>query len=221
MATLSGFPTDEPKEEIRIEIKEIKPRSEEGDAHRVPWAKEPIKKRPKNTQPITENFCFYPKILSKLVEYVEEVKWDSASQSMSVLIVETPQFEVYQWVSKINDLLSAQQETPMVDWEDDIDNTMAFLVFLDEQKQEVARIKFKGIGLLQHECVVTKHNPLAKYDVSDLGQHVAHSVVLSYLQSELLLPEIDWEEELYEGDSLKMKSRDDLLDEEWKTVEVT
>jgi hypothetical protein len=208
-------PSDGETPEIRIEINEIKPKDDGEFGTSLGMKHKP---RLTNGKPVTGNFSFYPKILALLEKQVEEVKWDSQNKSISLLIIETEQFDAYQWISNINKLLEDQQKEPMVDWEDSIDNTIAFLVFLDNKENECARVKFKGVGLVQHECMVTKHNPLEKFGVGDIGQNLSHSVVLSYLHSELILPEVNWEEEMYDG--LKMRTRDDFLDDEWKTTEV-
>jgi hypothetical protein len=187
------------KEKIRIDIKEIKPKHK-SDVMTSDAGLKVMHTRSK--QPVSNKFCFVPKILPSLREYVEEVRWNSVEKRLYVKIQETPTFSAYQWFGGIN-----ERQTNLAEIELDAD--VVYLSFLDECDREVARFKFSGITLVYHDCILSRDETFGELmgivDIS-ASPFVGHTLELSYKKSELIK----------QDQTIDQKG----IDEEWKTVEI-
>ena len=193
---------------LRIEIKEFKPEDENLDPKQMGLKVCKVR----NQQPVVHKFVFSPKVLPHLKEFVEEVRWNSVKKSLTLIMTETPTFAAYRWFNGIN-----ERADTLKDIDVDIDADVIYLSFLDKCDKEVARFKFKGICLADHECLLNNQDDVADafgIEVPSERKILAHALELTYSKVEQLDIKGPDDRPKYE------KLPEQAVDEEWKTLEI-
>jgi len=119
---------------------------------------------PIHTLPDWNNFWLIPSHSTHLREFVMSVQWNHALKHLQIEIKETPVFSVFDWFSRFK-----RSDSPCsVDNKEQVD-----LVFFDENEAELARLKFEGLALANHKCVLD-HNE------EDEDNNLIHEITLRY-----------------------------------------
>ena len=190
---------------LKVEIKEFKPSDGKIDARQA--GLKVFKSR--TEQPTMQRFAFTPKILPQIKDLVEEVRWNSIKKSLTVIVQESPTFAAYRWFSGINERAENLRGL------EDVDTDVVYLSFLDRCDREVARFKFKGITLIDHECLQkNKDEVAAVFGITQEPEFtvLAHALELRYTKVEQL--------DVVGPDDKVVKFPEELIDEEWQTLEV-
>lgn len=198
---------------LRVDIKEFKPTLPE-DNKLDPKQMGLKVCKARNQKPVLQKFIFSPKIMPSLKDHVEEVRWNSIAKTLTVILSETPTFAAYRWFNGINERADNLKGIDV-----DIDADVVFLGFLDKCDREVARFKFKGVTLADHECLLKKHNEeMASVLGVDTSEEdctpLAHALELRYTKVEQMDIKGPDDRPKYE------KLPEQMVDEEWQTVVV-
>lgn len=174
-----------------------------GSSTKTPDA--PVRVSNRNKEPVTTNFKFIPKYMPLLSTQVKDVSWNCAAKTFDVQIIETPNFDSFNWFDGINKRLAEAQKNAFVDLELD----SLILVFQDESKKDVAMLKFRGLELIDHYCYLSEPDTYM-FDVSDDPQPLVHSIKIRYSDSTTI--PIDSRE------FARVCDENEHVDEEWQTV---
>lgn len=151
----------------------------------------------RNGVPHCEHFKFKPKPFPHLTEFVQHITWNSARKQVTVQINETPLFEVYQWLTYVEDKSHEMEKSPFMD----IDTNSATLHFFDACDVPIAEVRLKNLSLIDHSTNLWK----AAFSLE--SRQLSHSIVLGYQYAEFMTKV---KEPVVENDDVAM-------DQEWQT----
>lgn len=173
-------------ESVKIELKEIKP-------HQC----DPPHNSVKSKESVSANrFALIPKQMPHLSKNIKTLTWDSLDCTLSLMIQETPRFEVYQWLQYIKQVWAEAQQGPFIDLSDCL-----HLIFYNSDGEVLTTFKFGSINVLADSCSMPE-----LYECDELR----HYVTLSYKKVQML----DKNE-----DTPTPEATNELADEEWQTIE--
>ncbi len=101
---------------------------------------------------MTNKFSFKPAKHEFLTEHVESVEWSAVDKEISLVICETPELEVCEWITHLQQTSSERAKSPFVNEK----SACADLIFKNENDVLLKTIHFKGISLKTHKCVLQK-----------------------------------------------------------------
>jgi len=160
----------------------------------------PIKHKKHKSQPSSSHFVLTPKFAPQISESVKMVSWESTKKRLSLVVKETPHFEVQEWMDHIKKKTAEALKGP---FNVDIDNDVIFLDFLNFEGEIVGRMSFKNITLEKHKC--------------NLGyskcESLKHKIKLQYETAEKI--SVDHNEFNFLDDP----HRNEEADDEWQSVE--
>jgi hypothetical protein len=156
----------------------------------------------RNTRACKGEFRLIPRIMPFLAEFVQEVVWDAAEQTLEIVITETPRFEAFQWLVNMNKRYGEAQKTSFVD----LDKESVKLTFLDCCHNEVASLKFRHMKMTGHKCELKQCTDFGTPETNP----VSHRVKVKYSEWELL-PRTEEEEPV----KLTPDKLNQMTDQEW------
>lgn len=122
--------------------------------------------------PDWNNFWAIPTKSPHLRDFISSVVWNCANKSLTFEMSETPSFSAYNWFSKLAE-----------------DDAIA-ICFFDRNDQEVTRLMFNKLELVNHKCVMNKE------EIDCENNELIHELALSYANVDKFDNEFtveDWE----------------------------
>lgn len=156
-------------------------------------------------RPTCKQFDFIPKGFKQINQYVKDLEWNCAKKSLEVVIGETAQFDVFNWINYLSNQHKELEKSPFAD----LEKSSITVAFKDTEGQHTAIAMFKDLTVVDHMCDMSKRDDSA-YGIH-LDEHLAHRIVLEYTKIEFKQIQRDSPEETM--------SREQLKDVEWQTIE--
>lgn len=97
-------------------------------------------------------------------------KWSDIAKMIELTVSETENFSIFLWIDEVNSRRSELHRSPF----GDLDQEFMTVVFQDFEGREVASIKFRGLSITSHECVLNTNS------ISPLS----HKIMIQYDRAE-------------------------------------
>lgn len=152
----------------------------EKDAPQVTLSKDP---------PCMARFLLIPQHKPDLAKQIYKVAWHATRKQLHLMVSETADLSIVEWIEYINKRQKQIKEGPFVDLNQDA----LTLEIVDPVGNDLGRIKFKNLSVEDHECF---------FDRTVL-ENLHHTLVIGYQEYERVKP----------------RKHPVTDDQEWRTVE--
>ena len=96
--------------------------------------------------PNPANFLVIPRFAPFLQKEISGVRWDCYSKTISMDIHENDECNALEWITEMNERKATLSE---------IEQDHLVVVFLDDDKKEIYRLKLIGLSLTEHKCFLS------------------------------------------------------------------
>jgi hypothetical protein len=117
---------------------------------------------------LLQNFRFLPKGFPRLNEQVHSICWESEKKQLFVVMGETKQFDVFRWITYINNEWADMQKSPFVD------ETKSYVTLLckDAENNDLAEFKFTHLNVKNCNVQLVRLAEKFIYHITLQYQHV-------------------------------------------------